>query len=174
MKNQEYFAYDVHLDSNKNLVIAKYRFYDESGVNSYGKNCTYREYEFLDVEIPTDIEARIQELSIEGYLPINRFQDCSFDAFSKSPLINAKMMLLKFHCKELEKVYVVTDEPDHDILTFVTYINMINGQISVMKVNNYIFYTEYNIRELEYYGYVPMENSFYVSYKNQKDSNMKR
>ena len=50
MINNTYYAYDIHLNSNNELMIAKYKVYDETIENRSGKKQSYRHYDYLGVD----------------------------------------------------------------------------------------------------------------------------
>lgn len=167
MENNEYYAYDVSLNDNNELFIVKYKVVDETFLNTRRKIESVRKYNYAGFEIPDNIQARIEELTLEGYLPINRFKTAVFDLVSTNPLVNAKMLFLGFEHRLLEKVYSLgSGYDDMNLTTYITYINLKTGKISFMKVNSYGYYNEDKIKELEENGYVPVERSFYNSYKN--------
>ena len=176
MVNQIYNAYDIHLNSNNELMVAKYKVYDETIEGRNGKRTSYRHYNYLGVDIPENIEDEIYELQQEGYLPMTRFKNNSFDIETKNPLVSAKLMLLGFHHQILEKFYSLGHGyKDIDLMTYVTYINMTTGKISVMETGRQRVYDNMAIRLLEDEGYVPEERSFYYLVQNQDlDSEKKR
>lgn len=176
MINQIYDAYDIHLNSNNELMIAKYKVYDENVEGNYGKIESFRRYNYVGVEVPQDITLRISELKQEEYLPMNRFRPVSFDVEAKNPLIYAKLMILGLNHQILEKFYSLGyGYDDMDLTTYITYINMNTGKVSSMEIGRYKVYDDMKIRFLEDQGYVPEERSFYHLAQSQElDSEMKR
>ena len=175
MVNQIYYAYDIHLNNFNQLVIAKYRI-SESSELVKGKPESNYKYEYLGFELHEDIEKRLVELYREGYLPINKFRNVSFDVDIRSPLVFAKLLLLGLNHQLLEKFYRIGSGYDYDVTAYITYINMITGEISSMKVGNYGAFSDEKIKELEDWGYIPHEKSFAYSrnLQHSKDEGKKR
>lgn len=171
MITQIYLAYDVHLNSNSELMIAKYKVSDESLETSRGKAQTYRNYDYIGVEIPLNIEDKLDLLRQEGYMPINKFQPASFDVATENPLVSIKLLLLGYQHQILEKFYKVGSGYDYSIYAYITYINMNSGKVSIMKIGNYSIDA---LNELEKDGYVPFEKSFYSIYSKENEKHLTR
>ncbi len=170
MINNTYYAYDIHLNSNNELMIAKYKVYDETIENRSGKKQSYRHYDYLGVDIPSNIEEALYELREENYLPMTRFRQNNFNVEVKNPLVYTKLMLLGFHHQILEKFYSLGHGYDNfDITTYITYINMNTGKVSFMEVGKYWAYDRRKIKLLEDEGYLPEEKSYYYLEKRQEE-----
>lgn len=176
MINRVYNAYDIHLNSDNELMIAKFKVYDETVENNQGKIKSFRHYDYVGVEVPQDIKLRLSELKQQEYLPMNKFRPVSFDFETKNPLIYAKLMLLGLNHQILEKFYSLGHGYDNmDLTTYITYVNMNTGKIASMEVERFKVYDDMQIRFLEDQGYISEEKSFYHSVQSQElDSGMKR
>ena len=169
---QDFNAYDIHLNSNNDLIIAKYLVSDEAVTDVNGKSQTYRSYHYAGFEIPENIDVRLAELVQEGYLPMNRFQPARFDVEVKNPLVYAKALLLGYHHQMLEKFYQVGSGYDYDVTTYITYVHMTTGKVSVLKLDNIKFCSGDKIKELEDSGFIPFERSFYYAYSKENEDHL--
>lgn len=157
------YAYDIMVNDNKELILTKYMVVDENIKTQNGKIRSYRSYQYLGYEVVDDISLRIDELTLEGYLPVNRFKPMSFDIETFNPLIYTKLMLLSNKCRLLEKMYYIGRGYDANIRTYISYINMYTGKISCMKVGEIGMATPIKIKELELEHYKPFNESYYYA-----------
>lgn len=154
-------AYDVVLSETNDFIILKYVISDEERIDKQGSHRYYRTFRNLMPEMPNDISSRIQELRNEGFIEFNRFQqDMDFDVFSPNPFVDFKINFLKREHKILEKFYQEEVVDNLCLIgTFISYINMISGQVSTLKLRNYGLYSRELEEELEKDGYKCYQNT---------------
>ena len=161
MKEKKYLAYDVILSAANIISVIKYKVIDQAVVNDQGQKEFFRNFYYIGYETPDDLSKRILELRDQGFMDMHQFEIKSFDIVPINPLVYLKTILLAKNHSLLEKLYGNTIQDGMCYLeSYITYVNLKTGELSIMKVRNHGVYSDQKIHELEDNGYKHICQSF--------------
>lgn len=174
-KTKENYAYDIILTDTNELELCLYKVVDIESFSQNGKRDYYRKYYYMGCEIPENMESRILDLQENGFFNMNQFKNWGIDVYTSNPLMSLKILLLSKNHKLLEKVYgdSIVDNMSC-LVSYITYVNMNSGEVSFMEVANHGAYSKDKLKDLEYYGYKYINESFGYQYTKDRKEQMKK
>lgn len=161
-------AYDIVLTAENTIEV---NTYDVEVYRDKEKNPFYH-FEFINsqkVENVNSLPEIIESLKQNNYFSISKLKPTSFNLEEGSVLYNLRALALPYNNKLLEKVYseVVIDGMCH-VFVYVTYVNVLTGELFALKANDLGMYSKELEENLERKGYKYITNSL-LSYFELQD-----
>ena len=150
-------AYDFHINDSHELAIHTYKVGLENKKVLNKRRSYYVFYPYQE-ELSID---HLNTLKKDGYIPYHNFDnDNQIEICNINPVIDLKLKILNIHHKLLERIYdLVIIDGKSVVFTYLTYVNIFNGNMYMMNMGMLDYYNESIINHLDELGYIDVANS---------------
>lgn len=167
-----YYAYDIVVNEENNLEVNIYKV----DLIREGKKTFYR-FSFIK-SIPVlngELNPIIKKLKVNDVVSIIRFKDSDFSCEFSNTKYSYQSFFLSTNHQMLEKVFdeVIMDNICY-IHIYITYVNVNNGEVKALKMDDFGQFTEEKETILKQLGFKHIANSYLGNYLDKINTSNKK